>query len=80
MQVSLDGGSPATHDQFRGEGTFAQALATTSELTTRGFDTRIICTVNQANREDALNLLEIADDLGVSLVKFHVFSTIGTGA
>jgi hypothetical protein len=36
--------------------------------------------VNQANREDALNLLEIADDLGVSLVKFHVFSTIGTGA
>jgi len=79
VQVSLDGGCPATHDQIRGEGTFAQALATTSELTGRGFDTRIICTVNQTNREDALNLLEIADDLGASLVKFHVFSTIGTG-
>src|SRR5262249_51258267 len=45
----------------------------------RGFDTRIICTVNQANRRDALQLLDIADELGVSLVKFHVFSTIGIG-
>jgi radical SAM protein with 4Fe4S-binding SPASM domain len=79
VQVSLDGGSAETHDAIRGDGTFAQALATTSELATRDFDTRIICTVNQANRRDALNLLEIADNLGVSLVKFHVFSTIGTG-
>jgi len=58
---------------------FEQALATTVELTQRGFDTRIICTVNQANREDALELLEIADELGVSLVKFHVFLDVGTG-
>jgi radical SAM protein with 4Fe4S-binding SPASM domain len=79
VQVSLDGGSAQSHDAIRGEGTFEQALATTVELTQRGFDTRIICTVNQANREDALKLLEIADELGVSLVKFHVFSTIGTG-
>jgi radical SAM protein with 4Fe4S-binding SPASM domain len=79
VQVSLDGGTPATHDAIRGAGTFDQALATTAELTTRGFDTRIICTVNQANRSDALRLLGIADELGVSLVKYHVFSTIGTG-
>ena len=64
---------------IRGAGTFDTALATTAELAERGFDTRIICTVNQANRGDALNLLDIADELGVSLVKFHVFSTIGTG-
>lgn len=79
VQVSLDGGSPASHDPIRGTGTFDAALATTSELTKRGFDTRIICTVNQGNRTDALKLLDIADQLGVSLVKFHVFSTIGTG-
>jgi len=79
VQVSLDGGSRASHDVIRGTGTFDTALATTAELTKRGFDARIICTVNQANRSDALRLLDIADELGVSLVKFHVFSTIGIG-
>jgi MoaA/NifB/PqqE/SkfB family radical SAM enzyme len=79
IQVSLDGGTAASHDAIRGEGTFAAALATTAELVERGFDTRIICTVNKANEPDVLQLLDIADFLGVSLVKFHVFSTIGTG-
>ncbi len=79
VQVSLDGGSDSSHDAIRGAGTFDTALATAAELTRRGFDTRIICTVNQANQGDALQLLDIADELGVSLVKFHVFSTIGTG-
>ena len=79
VQVSLDGGSAESHDAIRGADTFGAALATTAELTERGFDTRIICTVNQANRRDVLNLLDMADDRGVSLVKFHVFSTIGTG-
>jgi radical SAM protein with 4Fe4S-binding SPASM domain len=79
VQVSLDGGSPETHDAIRGDGTFEQTRITTKELTGRGFDTRIICTVNKANEGDALQLLGLADELGVSLVKFHVFSTIGTG-
>jgi len=79
VQVSLDGGNAQTHDAIRGPGTFESAMATTAHLTHRGFDTRIICTVNRANRKDALRLLDLADELGVSLVKFHVFSTIGTG-
>jgi radical SAM protein with 4Fe4S-binding SPASM domain len=79
VQVSLDGGSPDTHDLIRGAGTFDAALSTTAELATTGFDTRIICTVNKTNVDDALRLLDIADDLGVSLVKYHVFSTIGNG-
>ncbi|MFF0458685.1 radical SAM protein [Nocardia africana] len=79
VQVSVDGGSAETHDAVRGLNTFDTALATTQELTSRGFDTRIICTVNRANEPDALRLLDIADELNVSLVKFHVFSTIGTG-
>lgn len=79
VQVSLDGGSKATHDAVRGPNTFDTAMATTEELTAREFDTRIICTVNKANESDVLRLLDIADTLNVSLVKFHVFSTIGTG-
>lgn len=79
VQVSLDGGSPDSHDKVRGPGTFTTALTTIRELTARGFDTRIICTVNRANTDDCLRLLDIADELGVSLVKFHVFSVIGRG-
>ncbi|MGN9912671.1 radical SAM protein [Phytohabitans sp. LJ34] len=79
VQISLDGGCAASHDQVRGEGTFDQALSTVAGLCERGFDTRIICTVNRANLGDCLNLLDFADELGVSLVKFHVFSVIGSG-
>jgi len=79
VQVSLDGGSAKSHDTIRGEGTFAEAFRTTTDLCKRGFDTRIICTVNQTNRGDAMQLLDYADEIGVSLVKFHVFSSIGRG-
>lgn len=79
VQISLDGGSAVSHDQVRGVGTFDAALRNIAELTGRGFDTRIICTVNRINIGDCLHLLDIADELGVSVVKFHVFSTIGAG-
>ena len=79
VQISLDGGTADSHDQVRGAGTFDTALATVAELVGRGFDTRIICTVNRVNAGDCLRLLDIADELGVSLVKFHVFSVIGRG-
>jgi radical SAM protein with 4Fe4S-binding SPASM domain len=79
VQVSLDGGSAASHDQVRGPGTFDEALRNVATLAKRGFDVRIICTVNRVNAGDSLRLLDIADDLGVSLVKYHVFSTIGAG-
>ena len=79
VQVSLDGGSARSHDAIRGPGTFDTAMTTTRELARRGFDTRIICTINKANRDDCLRLLELADEAGVSLVKFHVFSAIGVG-
>ncbi len=80
VQVSLDGGSSATHDMVRGEGTFDEALVNIAELCSRGFDTRIICTVNSENMADAFSLMQIADEVGASLVKYHVFSTIGTGS
>jgi radical SAM protein with 4Fe4S-binding SPASM domain len=79
VQVSLDGASPATHDVIRGKGTFDQAWATTTDLCQRGFDTRIICTVNRVNMEECLKLLPMAEQAGVGLVKYHVFSGIGLG-
>lgn len=79
IQVSLDGGSPETHDMIRGKGTFRAAWKTTEDLAKRKFDTRVICTVNRKNREDCLTLIDKCEEIGVSLVKFHVFSAIGNG-
>lgn len=79
VQVSLDGGSPKTHDAIRGKGTFDYAIQTARQMCERAYDVRFICTVSKENLEDCLNLLEIADDMNAALVKYHVFSTIGTG-
>lgn len=79
IQVSLDGGSPATHDQVRGRGTFTAAWKSTKDFARRGFDTRVICTVNRANIEDCMTLIDLAEAAGVRLVKYHVFSGIGLG-
>jgi pyruvate-formate lyase-activating enzyme len=65
IQISLDGGSPDSHDQVRGDGTFDQTVRNVAELVERGFDIRIICTVNRVNVGDCLNLLDIADEIGV---------------
>lgn len=79
IQISLDGGTAGSHDRVRGVGTFDEALRNIAELVQLGFDTRIICTVNRLNAGDSLQLLARADELGVSLVKYHVFSVIGSG-
>ncbi len=79
IQVSLDGASSGTHDLIRGKGTFDISWEVTRELCQRGFDTRVICTVNRVNMDECLNLLHMADEIGVSLVKYHVFSGIGHG-
>lgn len=77
IQVSLDGASPETHDRIRGKYTFKMTLNTIKELCNQGFDVRIICTVNKFNIKDYLNILKIADDIGVSLVKYHICSEEG---
>ncbi|XDE62353.1 radical SAM protein [Arthrospira platensis BEA 1257B] len=79
VQVSLDGASSKTHDIIRGHGKFKETLETIRILCEAGFEVRIICTVNNLNIHESLNLLSIADEIGVTLVKFHVFSGIGSG-
>lgn len=79
IRVSLDGGSPETHEWIRGKGTFETVVNTIRGLCDKGFDTRIICTVNKMNMKDCLDILPLADDLGVNTVKYHIFSGVGNG-
>ncbi|MEO0890239.1 MAG: radical SAM protein, partial [Pseudomonadota bacterium] len=79
VQISLDGGSADTHDLVRGKNTFKYAIETAKVLAGLGHDIRLICTVNRKNMDDCLKLVDIADEAGFTLVKYHVFSSIGAG-
>jgi MoaA/NifB/PqqE/SkfB family radical SAM enzyme len=79
ISFSLDGASPATHDRIRGEGMFDKTVPCIRSTVRAGYPVRIICTISQINVEDAAKLLDLADELGVSMVNFHVFSEEGRG-
>lgn len=79
IRVSLDGASAETHSQVRGEGTFEKTISSIEELVVLGYKVAITSTISQCNIHEALNILPLADRLGVSLVNFHVFSEEGRG-
>lgn len=79
VQVSLDGPNAEVNDFIRGKGAFNEALKTIQMLCDKGFDTRIIYTVNRQNINGALELLPQMEKMGVTLFKYHVFSDIGNG-
>lgn len=79
IRVSLDGASEKTHDQFRGEGTFRKTIKSIKELIAAGYRVAITTTVSQCNINEALNILPLAERLGISLINFHVFSEEGQG-
>lgn len=80
VRVSLDGGSPASHDRVRGKGKFAQTISSIEALVRSGYSVAVTCTVFPFSIHEAPELLVLADSLGISLVNFHVFSEEGCGA
>jgi radical SAM protein with 4Fe4S-binding SPASM domain len=79
IQISIDGASSETHDYIRGNGTYKQVINSIKKLSDKGFNLKLICTVNKINHKDCLNLIPFADKLGIEVLKFHVFSPIGVG-
>ena len=79
IRVSLDGASKETHNQIRGEATFQKAISNIKELVILGYKIAITVTISQCNIHEASNILPLADQLGVSVVNFHVFSEEGRG-
>jgi MoaA/NifB/PqqE/SkfB family radical SAM enzyme len=77
--ISLDGATEFSHDKVRGKGTFAKTINTIKKLVRNGYRVRINCTIFNFNVYEAPLLLEIADEIGVSLVNFHTFSEEGYG-
>jgi MoaA/NifB/PqqE/SkfB family radical SAM enzyme len=79
IQVSLDGASPQVHNAIRGKNTYQYVVSTIQALVDLDFDVRIVSTVNKINLDDILDIIPMAHQWGVRLVKFHVFSQEGNG-
>lgn len=77
VQVSLDGATEKTHDTIRGVGAYKQTVESIKKLSARGFDVRVIMTVNQINKGEVLDIIPLVEEMGASLVKFHIMSEIG---
>jgi MoaA/NifB/PqqE/SkfB family radical SAM enzyme len=79
ISFSLDGATAETHEKVRGKGTFAKTVECMRRTIHAGFAVRVLCTISQVNIHEGADLLYLADDLGVNMVNFHVFSEEGRG-
>lgn len=70
FQVSLDGGSAATHDLVRGQGSFKKAVSGITQLVAHGYGNRTIIgfTEMQHNLHEVQELLRLAAETGVASV------------
>ncbi|MDF1579916.1 MAG: radical SAM protein [Desulfuromonadales bacterium] len=70
FQVSLDGGSPITHDQVRGKGSFDRAVSGIVQLANHGYGDRTVIgfTEMRHNLHEVPELLKFAAQTGVTSV------------
>jgi MoaA/NifB/PqqE/SkfB family radical SAM enzyme len=66
IQVSLDGGSPAAHDPFRGPGTWRKTVEGIKLLQSNGFQVSIRTTVTPANADVLDDLHAFRRGLGIA--------------
>jgi heme b synthase len=78
ISVSLDGSSPETHDEFRGEpNAFNDALKGIEMVKAAGLEFQINTTITKANLDEIPNILKLAEDIGA--VALHIFLLVPTG-
>jgi radical SAM protein with 4Fe4S-binding SPASM domain len=91
VQVSIDGSNATVHDAIRGSGTFEKALRALHLLQEAGLSDKLntATTVMRQNLGDLPNIIDLAERLGIPLVRFlplrkhgtavHRWSEIGEG-
>lgn len=82
IQVSLEGACAASHDQIRGPGSFAAALAGLERLVAAGLGNRttLAFTEMRHNLPEFPELLELAESLGIGAVTAGTLVTGGRAA
>jgi diadenosine tetraphosphatase ApaH/serine/threonine PP2A family protein phosphatase len=79
LQTSLDGARPATHDRFRGAGSWAKALAGIELGRSLGLSMRAAMTEADANAGEADELRALLDGLGIGGDDFAVRPLVKRG-
>jgi len=79
VQISLDGASDAVHDAVRGHGAFGRTLEGIENLRRSGAGEHITINycVMSGNLDDVFPALTLAEEIGISLVRFLPVSRVG---
>ena len=79
IQISLDGASDAVHDALRGRGSFRKTIEGIEHLQWAGAGDRITLNycVTSGNLDDVFPTLELAEIMGIPMVRFLPVSRIG---
>ncbi|SES35981.1 radical SAM protein [Actinokineospora terrae] len=80
IRVSLDGPDPKRHDRWRGEGSFAMAVAGIRAAIAHGIPTQIQTVLMRSSAPGLPELVELADRLGVHGVTVLQYLPFGEGA
>ncbi len=77
LQVSLDGGTPETHDAIRGKGAFHRALRRMRLLREHSVRYTISCTVNNRNIHEIDRVVQICREYGAAYLYLNPLAPYG---
>ncbi|KJK55855.1 radical SAM protein [Saccharothrix sp. ST-888] len=80
VRVSLDGATEATHDTWRGEGSFQRAVTGIRAAVRAGLRVQLQMVLMRSTHREAQSLLDLAAQLGAGGVTFLQMLPIGDGA
>jgi len=81
VNISLDAADADQHDRFRGvSGAFGKGVQAVRHCVRAGLDTWITCTVNNAVQVRAVDMVQLALDLGASRLRFVQVVNSGNAA
>ena len=80
VEVSVDSANPRKHDEFRGvEGAWERAIKALQNAAELGISHALAMTVTRFNYEDAPEVIDLADELGLQRIVFFNFIPVGRG-
>lgn len=80
IQISLDGASDVIHDDVRGSGAFAKALAGIRLLVSNNFSVALMFTLMKRNKKDYLKVIDLAQQEGVDAVTIERVTPCGNSS
>ncbi len=80
LQISLDGSTAETHDDFRGiPGAFERTIKGIKNAVAEGFFVNIATTATKANMEEMPAIIDLCNDMGVNWFMAYNFVPTGRG-